>query len=285
MFSKKNNRRKRAFLIETNQRTRKKSKKVRNRFLSLLYRMLFIRQLLKCFKASFLLLLIPVSMGAFIIFAIFSPYFEIKKISIARDNPNINTKKIEASLQDWQGKNLLFLSQDKLKTSLFENFPEFKNVEIKEKWPAELNIKIEISPPVFTLLNQENANFSVLSEDGVILEEKPDKKYPIIKVLDYKPELLPGSRFLNKEIINKIKKSQELLTQEQKYTIKEIKLFPIAHEIHFQTTKETSIWIDLRGNIENQIKKLELAKLKIDFSKKNPQHIDLRIPNQIFWKP
>ncbi|MCK5460748.1 hypothetical protein KAI58_02085 [Candidatus Gracilibacteria bacterium] len=223
-------------------------------------------------------------MAGFVIFSIFSPYFNLKKISIIRDNPNIDIEKIETSLQEFYGENLLFLSHEDIEKQLLNTFLEFRKIDISENWPSEMQIKITISPPLFTLFNIETANFSVISEDGIILSEKPQSQLVVLKIQEYKKTLFPGEKFTKKETLDKIKQAKFALEHQIKLPIKEILFFPTARELHIISEKDTAIWIDLQLEIEPQIRKLELSTNEIGLFSKNIKHIDLRIPKQIFWK-
>lgn len=284
MFRKRTARRRKAFLIDSNLNQKKKSKKLRNRSLNFLAKVLFINQLLKLFRASFFFAFLFICMTGFILFSVFSPYFNLQKISIVRDNPNIDVAKIEASLADYYDKNLLFLSHEVMKKTLFENFLEFREIEIKEKWPSELSIKIKISPPFFNLFNSETANFSVISEDGIILAEKPKEDLTVLKIQKYEKILVPGQRFVEREILEKIQRTKGLMENQIKIPIQDILFFPTAREVHLISKKETAFWFDLQIPIDPQVKKLELATSEIGLFSKKLEHVDLRIPNQIFWK-
>lgn len=284
MFRKRTSRRRKAFLIDSNLNQKKKAKKLRNRSLNFLAKILLINQLLKLFRASFFFAFLLFCMTGFILFSIFSPYFNLQKITILRDNPNINIEKIETSLQDFYDKNLLFISHQDIKETLFANFLEFRSIDIEEKWPSELKIKVEISPPFFNLFNTETANFSVISEDGVILAEKPKDDLPVLKIQEYPKKLSAGQKFVEKSVLEKINTAKNLMENQIKIPIKEILFFPVARELHLISEKETAFWFDLQIEIAPQIKKLELATSEIGLFSKNLQHVDLRIPNQIFWK-
>lgn len=284
MFRKRTSRRRKAFLIDSNLNRKKKPKKLRNRSLNFLAKVLFINQLLKLFKASFFFAFLFFCMTGFILFSVFSPYFNLQKISILRDNPNIDVEKIETALVDFYDQNLLFISKEEIKKTLFTNFLEFREIEIIEKWPSELKIKIKISEPFFNLFNVETANFSVISEDGVILAEKPQEDLTVLKIQEYEKILSSGQRFVEREVLQKIKIANDLMQNQIKIPIKDILFFPVAREIHLISQKETAFWVDLQISIDSQIKKLELATNEIGLFSKKIDHVDLRIPNQIFWK-
>jgi cell division septal protein FtsQ len=275
--------RRRHFLLESNQKKQIKSKKNRNRALNFFARILGFKKILKLFKASFLLGILLFLMTGFTIFALLSPYFDLKKILVIRDSPNLEVEKIEENLVDFYGNSLFFLQHREIREKLFSIFPEFREIEISEKWPNSIELKIKISPPRYTVLNVETANFSVLSEDGVVLTQKPNEELPVLKILQHKLPILPREKIFEKEILNKIELAQKFFL-ELKMPIKETRYLYNAREIHLITKNDTEVWLDAQNSIEEQITKLSLASERIGFYEKLLHHIDLRIPERIFWE-
>lgn len=284
MFNRKSTRRRKHFLINTNQQRKYRPKKNRNRILNILAKILFLKRILKLFRASFIFTFLTLMMAGFIIFAIFSPYFEIKKININRDTPNLNIEAVQEILKQFYGENLIFLNKETLVQTLLDEFLEFRSIEITEEWPDNITISIKLSPPVFTLFNIDSANFAVVSTDGVILSTTADDSLPVLKIKNIKKPFIPGEKIMEKEWLEKIQKIRGLLLGQTKITTKEIVFLPTAQEVHFITASNIALWFDLRTDIEQQIKKLELGANKIGLYSKQLEHIDLRIPGQLFWK-
>jgi len=284
MQRKKSHRHRREFLLDSNQTQTRRPKKLRNRFLNILERILLIRQIKKLFKASVMVGILLSVMAIFIIFAVFSPYFNLKKITVVRDNPNLDVEQIDKILEDFYGQNLLFLSQPELIKNLQETFPEFREIKIKENWPSEINLEITVSPPLFNLLNTETANFSVISEDGVVLKEEPAEDLPVIKVFQHENIIQLREKIMTKEDLQKIIKAENFLQQITKLPLHATHLHWTARELHLISTGEMQIWIDLQQPIEAQLQKLEEAANEIGLYTNRFEHIDLRIPKQIFWK-
>ncbi|MCF7917405.1 FtsQ-type POTRA domain-containing protein [Candidatus Gracilibacteria bacterium] len=284
MFSRKKSRRRREFLLDSNQSVSHQPRKFRNRFLNLLVRLFLFRKIIKLFRSSVVLGTTFVCMAIFILFALLSPYFNLKKISVVRDNPNINVKQIEEGLKDFYGKNLLFLSEKNIQDVLWKLFPEFRDIEITEKWPSSIELKITVSPPIFNLLNNQNANFSVLSEDGVVLQEEAIENLPVIKVFQYEKPILIRQKFLSKEEIKNIILAEKLLQEEFALPLNASHLYWAAGELHLISKGDMALWIDLAQPIESQLDKLKFSASEIGLYTQSFDHIDLRIPKQIFWK-
>lgn len=284
MWGKRTRNRRKHFLIDSNQRTRQKPKKIRNRTLNLLAKVLFLRQIFKLFKTRFLLFLFIGSMVGFIAFALLSPYFEVKKITVDRDNPHIDVEAIEQVLKNIKGQNLILVNYDDIRQSLHQNFAEFRDIEISEQWPNELILKINISPARFNVFNQETANFSVMSEDGVILPQDAQEELEVIKIFDLPRDLLSGENFLTPNQVQKILTLQGLMNGQVKIPIVQRHFYPVAQELHLISQEGTAFWFDLRLDSESQIRKLELSASEINLFSSRLEHVDLRIPGQIFYQ-
>jgi|SaaInlV_200m_DNA_2_1039689.scaffolds.fasta_scaffold23431_2 cell division septal protein FtsQ len=275
--------RKRELLISSNQSTRR-VRRFRNPFLNSIVKFFWIKRLVKFCSRSLILSVVLFLMLGFVVFATASPYFNIKKIDVVRDNPNISPAAIEAVLTDFYEKNMLFLRDADVRSRLHAEFPEFREISVNEKWPSTIELKIQVSPPMFTLFNTETANFSTVSEDGVILAESLGENLSVVKVFQHPEPLLERQEFINANSLQKILDAQKMLLRELGLPISEVRILSRANELHLVTRGEVAIWIDLSLPIEPQIQKLVLAENEIDLGSNSLEHIDLRIPKQIFWK-
>jgi|GEM_PF-1181157 hypothetical protein len=280
----KSQRHRREFLIDSKPTRTRRTKKVRNRFLNMLSRILLLRQITLLFRTSVIFSVVFSMMTLFIIFALATPYFHLKKVSVVRDNPNLDVAQIEKSLEEFYGKNILFLAHKNVREKLSADFPEFRNISVNENWPSEIELHIKISPPRFNLLNTESANFSVISEDGVILQEEPDENLPVLKIFQYEKPILVRQKFISKEDLDNIEQAENRLEQEIKLPLNASHLYWKARELHLISQGDMAIWIDLSQDIESQMRKLELSAQEIGLYTNRFEHIDLRIPKQIFWK-
>ncbi len=224
-------------------------------------------------------------MLGFIGFSFLSPYFELKKIFVLRDNPHVDAERVERVLKPFYGKNMLLLSHKNIKRELFRLFPEFQKIKITEHWPEEIKLKIETSSPLFNFLNQETADFSVISKNGTILDIPTQKHLPTIKGFGYIKPIAPHQKLTDEETLKSILLSKSILEQEMLLPLKTLHYFPAAHELHLISKGDMAIWIDLKLPIDEQFAKLENSANRIGLYTDPIEHVDLRIPSQIFWKP
>lgn len=277
--------RRKYFLLDSNQTVRKKPKTHRNRALNVVAKFKIIRQFGRFLRGSTLLTLACSFMFLFTLFAVFSPYFDLKKVEVKRNSPHIDVEAVENLMKDFYGQNLLFLPQDEAKTLLLETFPEFRTVTLKEAWPDSLIITIDLSPPFYQILNEHDATFSVLSEDGVVLRQEATEGLPLLKVKSYDQPLVAGESFTTGEVLEDITYLRELFADSLKITVAEIRYLPLAYEAHLVSSKGTAFWFDLRADVAQQARKIDLVSDEINLYTQKLEHVDLRIPNQVFWKP
>lgn len=239
----------------------------------------------KSFKPMLLGLFFLILMGGFVGFAVFSPYFLIKEITIQRDSPFVDSDGIKTVLGDVYGTNLLLFDTDEATTTMSEAFPEMLSVDFAERWPSTLEITVNVSRPSFTLFNTETADFMTVAENGVVLNYNPDIELPIIKFEQYAKPISPRDQVISPDYLTKILSTKIFLETEMKLSVKEVRYLYAAREMHFIIFPSNAVlWVDLQTNPESQIKKLQLASEKIGLYRKQFKHIDLRIPGQLFWE-
>jgi hypothetical protein len=277
--------RRKYFLLDSNQTVRKKPKTNRNRALNALSKLRFFRQFSSLFKGSVLLTVACVFMFLFTLFALFSPYFDLRQAMVTRDNPHIDVQAVENLMAEFYGQNLLFLSQSNIQDRLLETFPEFREVSLKEIWPDRLQVDIALSPPYYQVLNEFDATFSVLSEDGVVLRQEASEGLPVLKVIRYEQSLRSGEKFASVAMLKDISTLRQIFAEDLKIEIDEMRYLPVAFEVHLVSDSGTSFWFDLRSDIEQQARKIDLVANEINLYTQPLEHVDLRIPNQVFWKP
>ncbi|NCP66728.1 FtsQ-type POTRA domain-containing protein [bacterium] len=277
--------RRKYFLLDSNQTVRKKPKTTRNRALNAMAKLRFFRQFGSLLKGSTLLTLACIFMLAFTLFAFFSPYFDLKQVEVKRDNPALDVQAVENLMAEFYGQNLLFISQSNIEQRLLETFPEFREVKLSENWPDTLVVEIVLSPPFYQVLNEYDATFSVLSEDGVVLRQEAAEGLPVLKILNYDQTLKSREKFATPQVLKDITALRTMFAEELRIPVEEIRYLPIAYEVHLVSDSGTAFWFDLRADTLQQARKIDLVSDEINLYTQPLEHVDLRIPNQVFWKP
>lgn len=274
----------RSLLLDPSRRRISPKSRFRNRFLNFFTKFSGLKNVKKIFRLSVIGSFILIGMTGFLIFAIFSPYYELKTISVIRNNEIIPAEVIQNISSKFIGENMFFLQKEEIKNLLKEKFPEINNIQIKDKWPNKIELKIEFSTAKYNILNKESANFATITDNGIIISETSKTRLPTINILQYAKPFQIHKRLISKNWLDKINLAKNLLLDEVKLPIKEINLLMKAREAHFIMPGGGAIWVDLEQSIPQQIRKLILAEGKIKLYSKRFDHIDLRIPKQIFWK-
>jgi cell division protein FtsQ len=99
---------------------------------------------------------------------LFSPFFHIRDFVFHSRN-EINKNELRANINKFYGKNLLFLNENELKTSLLEH-NLISSVQIEKSFPSKIHVVIEERRAVAWLKNN-NKKF-IFSADGIVLDEK-----------------------------------------------------------------------------------------------------------------
>ena len=87
------------------------------------------------------------------------------------------------------------------------------------------------------------------------------------------------------ELLSKVTLAESIMVNQIKIPVTERRLYPLARELHLVADSGTVFWLDLQLDIENQLKKIEYGANRIGLINASIEHVDLRIPNQLYWKP
>ncbi|PID70387.1 hypothetical protein CSB37_01710 [bacterium DOLZORAL124_38_8] len=270
---------------------RTKRHQIRNKRLkkSLLHRLFCFRDIWSAakvlFKGRIILTISVLSMLGFILFALFSPYFSLTNILIKSESEFPPISAVQKLVQPLKHKNLFLLSKKELTQQIQHKFPEIKTVHIQTKWPKTLSISYQSHPAIFNIINEESANKFTITDNGLVAQNNARPTLPTIKVQQHPKFIKIRDRIFTTDDLKKIKQAEQLLFNKLNIIPKERLYLYKAQEYHLVTKrKQAVIWLDLQQEIPEQIEKLVLAEKKIRFQSKRFDHIDLRIPNQIFWE-
>ncbi len=223
-------------------------------------------------------------MVIFIAVAIFSPMFRVREFFIMPQSPFVEVPKVEEILQEVKGQNLLFLNKKDLRAVLSKEMPELRDIKITEKWPRALELRLDSSRAKYNVFNTETTNFSVISEKGVVLAEESLEGLPVIKIFQHKDFIKKRHQILSPEQLEKIYKAETIMDSDLMLPVTAVEVYLAANELHFISRGGMSIWLDLSRPVKKQLDKLVSAESKINLYKEKFEHIDLRIPQQVFWK-
>lgn len=272
-------------LREPSNSNKTRRKRTRNRILRFVSSFALLKSVLRSFRAGWVFFLLVGAMAVFVLFAAFSPYFEIQKINIERNNPQFDISQIDTLLVDYYGRNLLFVSYDEIRYILTTALPEIQNIKIDEKWPSELILTIDIAKPAVVFFHTDNATYAYGSDKGIILPgEVNNTELDQIDVYQYSAPFEKYNSILQPDEYKKIIETKAFLQNEIGLPIKKIDYYYSAREVHMISRGDMALWIDIEAELMPQLLKLIYASEEIKLSTAKFEHIDLRIPNQLFWK-
>lgn len=224
-------------------------------------------------------------MAVFIVFSVLSPYYKLKSIVVDRQDPLIDIDSIQDQLKDFYGENTLFLPRERIEERIKTNFPEFQTVEVKNKWPDEIIIRLELAPSIYTVLNEADATFNTITDQGIVLEKKEITDLPVLKLIQYEKPIQPRTLLVEPNVLTFVQEGKNYLETELKLPVKEVRYLYAAQEIHFIVQENTALWMSFRIPLEDQLRRLVLGADKASLYSNPPVHIDLRIPSQFYWLP
>lgn len=225
-----------------------------------------------------------VGMFFFVGVALLSPLFRLDIISVERTSPFADPLLVEETLQEFRGTNMLFLRKSDIVASLTAVMPEVRDIELIEDWPRSLLVRVGAAKPMYNVFNVETANFSVISEDGFVLSDQSIEGLPVIKIRQREETILIRERVLTQKQLQQIYTAEGILDAELRLPINSVEVLLAANELHLISRGDMAIWIDLSYSVEEQLEKLQTAEEKIQLYSDAFDHIDLRIPQQIFWE-
>lgn len=244
----------------------------------------------------------------------FSKTFSLTNIKIERTDLRVDSSNIDAYLQKYIGKNLIWLRPEIVKTDIQHHFPSIAQVEVDRTWPHELRVilkslpivsrihltiqpkkEVTLPPRILDQISQSGAGILqkerspseeiwMLNQFGLLEPNDPlfEKKIPLIyweTPIDHAPQF--GEPLLDQFLLAQILKIPEILLSEFTLETASISYFSDAKEAHYKTY-QYELWISFSDNWQEQLKKLRTVFLTIGTTKH--QYIDLRVKNRIIYK-
>jgi len=220
----------------------------------------------------------------FVAFVFSSSYFTIKKITPSRTNPHLDIIAVQKSLEGYYGKNIIFLSIEDIKTRLIKDFPAFESVEISAQWPDELLVNPQMSESVIIVENDVTKKFSVLSKSGVVLPVPADDSLPKLILKQRESFVDNQEELIQAQYMADIMAIPSFFEEHIETKVVRMEYLEKAEELHLFTPSGTKIMLDMRQNMENQLRLLTYNTGQFMLERDAIEHIDLRIPGAIYWK-
>lgn len=231
------------------------------------------------------ILLISVIIGIIALFSFLnSPYFQIRDF-LVKGNKIIYKEEVMAYLKSYNGDNILFLDEAKIKKRLKEQEKYIKEVNIKKSYPDKLNISIIERTPLARIIN--NGIVLVFDKEGVILENNKKKiraDVPLLKGMGYsfQKNKIDFSKSLEKTI--------EQLKNIDNTLIKDINLIKYNKRSIKEEVLELTILDNIEvylGNMDDLNDKFEIMEATIKKIKNEDidiEYINLKYPEKPVYR-
>lgn len=211
----------------------------------------------------------------------FTTLFTIEKIQVFTSYKDINAKTIADFLEPSAvGKNLIFIALEGLQNQAAEKFPEVAQFNCERNFSERHVVCEAIGYELVAIIRQGGDRF-YLNENGFLVEYDARKLgLPIFEIL------FRESSQKTFEVGDKILESSELkkildlvLKLEKTKKISVAKYIQVASELRvtIMEPRQTMLF-DLKGNIDEQLKKLQVLEKNLDL--KSVNQIDLRIEGE-----
>ena len=136
----------------------------------------YFKKFLKSHLSSILIGLIILMITLFLFL---SSYFTVTGIQVTREDFNTDTAAVSNQLNEYIGKNILFLPRYRIVEKIQESFPEFSSVKIRKSLPHNLIIELESHEIIANL-----RAYYILPEQEIKTEEVNESILKIDEALD-----------------------------------------------------------------------------------------------------
>ncbi len=232
--------------------------------------------------------LVTISMLIAIYTLFFSPIFKVKEVIVNNESAvnSLDEKIVHDTFQYLLNKNIFLNSAASINAYGLRALPRLKNVQVDIAYPETIKVTVKEKQIVFGLPTKDQ--FALVNEDGVIVKFDNSINETILKTLVMDPTDQPLDVFyLNQQLLLPEQVSYILygnleITQRTGFKITNAIWYPARKEIHYQTDKGFSIWLDSSLTVDSQVTKLMAIYPQVQTDQAKIKYIDLRIPERAF---
>lgn len=246
-------------------------------------------------RQKMILVFVVFGIGSIIGFTIFSGFFNVKKVSIARSSLDLPLAEIELSIRDLAlGKNIFSVDKNLLQKVVMEMREDIFRVKIRKKFPCEIQVEVFKFPIVADLgvgdekiyLNEKGfeTKGDFLDRETLHLVLGEDIPQPN-NVEGEEDSESPKQQIISEGHLNFIREAVFYFESLTNFRILNTKYFPISREAHLKTEQNFDVWLDLNYNFRSQLDKLVTVADVLKIEEKKYEYVDLRVRGKIFYKP
>lgn len=220
--------------------------------------------------------LLVFSLGFFILS---SDMFKVEKIIVSNDGFELQDHPIKNLSTEFLQTNIILTNTNSLRKSILNQFPEIQEVKIIKKYPHDLQIDFIEYPKILNIIqeSEQGTRKYIVNKQGLITDVNTENSNLPYITLEETTEYQLKEYIFTKEQLDYLMQSIELFESIFDIEVTNIKYISVAREIHLQTEKDFTVWIDTQKQLEDQLQKLERAIPEIDIYNEPIEYIDLRI--------
>ena len=256
------------------------------------------RKLARNFTAFFRFLLFAFVVCGISAAAVAIYFLQITQIRLERTDAALPLQQVQASAKKFMGRNLLFLRPAQLEAELKAKLPFIDQVEVTKLWPNALKLKVYTYPillkwqcaevhkkinKVGEIIEEERLQVRFVNERGYLAQGNNDEE--LLTVIEHGTcPAKPQTYLFSPTTLEQFKIATEHLSQILGQKIKVIIFYRAARELHLRDDKGLTYWLDLQRPFTEQLDKLQQVSLEQGEKWQPQDHVDLRIPDKIFYK-
>ncbi len=233
---------------------------------------------------------------------LFSPTFDVRQITVRRQDPRVNPGTVQELLTPLFQERLVLVTQKQVQAYLEDEYPDLSAVTITKKYPSTLVVSVALKPVVAALLlgsSEGNApetdieltpqtasgmyayiTSTGLYEESLVPLSKQQLQTLVLTDWGIKPQ--PKDHILGSAYFSTILRARDALRRDFGLTEKSIILYLRANEFHIRTDRVT-LWFDFSSPLSVQFGRLREL-LKVVPFEQIKTYVDLRIANKVVYR-
>lgn len=237
---------------------------------------------------------------AILLALLFSPFFDVRQITIQRQDPRIDLAEVQQLLSPLFRQRLILITRNQVASILKPQFPDIDTISIEKEYPSTLIISMTLEPVVARVLIDdsdtvpavqsgalvESGSYAYVTRSGLYVLSPialaSSTPIPLLHFTDWGIRPQNRSRIVASDFMEKIFVARDILRADFGLTTLDIVVYVRAQEFHIRTNK-TTFWFDLKSTLPAQFQRLRqfLKNMTLDQAK---QYIDLRIEDKIIFQ-
>lgn len=224
----------------------------------------------------------------FLIF-LYSPFYQLESIEVTGTDltaedalKTMIERRVKVGVEPLESKSLIFFSGLYVSREVASELPHVESLQIKKIFPDKLSVKVKERKADLVWCVTENNCFEV-DITGVAFKGATDKKEKIEVIDDTKTNLELGEKAFSENRIEEIIAVKNELKDDFDFETKKI-IIPENRSFFVEVNKGFQLRFNFKGDLEKQLKRLELLLEKEIDDIEDLEYIELRYGNQIYYK-